>query len=428
MTNDGHPGVSARELRNLSPGRLRSITMVARIAWRDLLIDWRAAICVLMGFVAVIAPLMVLFGLKFGIMNSLRQQMLTDPKVLEIVLRGNHQLDEDWFAMVRAFPETRFIVPKTRSIAATMFVKHKASPVLGRAELAELIPSAEDDPLFPKGLAELQGDEVILSVSLAEMVGVEAGDELSGFVVREIDGRRERQDIKMKVKAVLRADKLRNDTMMVALPLMIAIEDYRDGYAVDDRGWTGGLRLSERTTFASARIYARSMQGLPALVDYLEDEYGLSVASRSADVEAIMGMDESLSLGFWIVAGIGGAGFFFSLAASLWSNVERKRETLGTLMLIGSRKQILLVFPVFQSLLLGGGGICLSLALFLFAKQFIERLFAGVIGVHGRDICTLLPEHVVIFVLATLSFSILASMWATWQISRVGIAQSLRER
>ncbi len=56
-------------------------------------------------------------------------------------------------------------------------------------------------------------------------------------------------------------------------------------------------------------------------------------------------MDKNLSLVFWLIAVIGLVGFAFSLSASLWANVDRKRKELSVLRLVGFRTGDIVWFP-----------------------------------------------------------------------------------
>ncbi len=413
---------------HLRPRRRRVFLLAFRVAVRDLAIDWRNVLCVILGFSAVLTPIMVLFSLKFGIMDTLRRDMLDDPKTLEIVLRGNHQLDLEWFQEISKNPGVKFVVPKTRSIAATINLQNLGGTRVGRAELAELIPTGPGDPLLAKmpGLSEL--DLVVLSAALAADLGVVAGDAVTGFVTRTADGRRERADIELQVAGVLGASSYGRPAVFTPLGLLSAVEDYRDGFAVDRLGWPGKAREAPRTTYASARLYAKDLLSVPALASHLEDVEGIPVASRASDVAGLLGLDRSLTLGFWIIAGMAGGGFFFSLAAALWSNVERKRTALGTLMLIGFSKISLMAIPTIQSIVLGILGVVISMSGYLLAALFIEHLFGTVVGIPGADICQLLPSHIAAMAMMVFVFCVTAAMWATSRIFDVGVANSLRER
>jgi len=404
------------------------MVLAFRVAVRDLAIDWRNAICVILGFSAVLTPIMVLFGLKFGIIDTLRRDMLDDPKTLEIILRGNHQLGLEWFQKISKHPSVKFVMPKTRSIAATINLQNLSRGRVGRAELAELIPTRVGDPLLGEMARFSELDKIAISTTLASNLGVTVGDSILGFVTRTVDGQRERADVEMQIEGVLAASEYGRAAVFAPLSLLSAIEDFRDGYAVDPLGWPGKQREAQRATYASARLYAKDLSNVSILAAHINDVEGIPVASRASDVEGLLGLDRSLSLGFWVVAGLAGGGFFFSLAAALWSNVERKRAALGTLMLIGFSKVSLMTIPIIQSIVFGVISVVISLSGYLMAALFIESLFSDAVGIPGADICRLLSSHVTVMTIMVFIFCAIAAMWATSRIFDVGVANSLRER
>ena len=93
---------------------------VVGLATRDYLHEWQMSVCFMLGLAAVLGPMMVLFGLKFGIVGAMMDQLIEDPGNREIrpVVSGHYE--QTWLENVRAQPEVAFLVPRTRSIAATI--------------------------------------------------------------------------------------------------------------------------------------------------------------------------------------------------------------------------------------------------------------------------------------------------------------------
>lgn len=397
-------------------------------ATRDLFVDWRASLCVILGLAAVLAPLLVLFGLKFGVVEVLRDRLLQDPRVLEVTPLGNHTLERSWYADLRARTDVAFVVPRTRSLAATIFVQPGEADVISAAELAELVPTGQEDPLLAGGAQPGDLSEVVVSRPLADTLAVAAEDTVRAFVTRTLDGQRQRADIQLTIARVLPASAFTRPALFVPVPIMSAVEDYRDGYAVPMFDWPGEARETPREAFASARIYASDLERLPALVDHLEDDLGIPVRSRAADVAGILSLNRSLSLGFWIVAGLGTAGFFLSLSATLWTAIERKRIALGTLSLLGVRRRALVLFPITQAVLIGLAGILCAIVLYGVADAVVERVFAETVRADGGSISRLLPRHFSIAAISTLAFCVLAAGSATLRIARIDPSETMRER
>ncbi|MEE4330351.1 MAG: lipoprotein ABC transporter permease, partial [Wenzhouxiangella sp.] len=129
------------------PRRRGQLALVARLALRDFGHERIMSACFVLALSAVLLPLLVLFGLKFGIIGNLLEPLQEDPRFREIRPVGSGSFDAAWFDAMAAREDVEFIVPKTRSIAATMRLRDADSAV-GRIIPVELIPSADGDPVL----------------------------------------------------------------------------------------------------------------------------------------------------------------------------------------------------------------------------------------------------------------------------------------
>ena len=158
--------------------------LLAELASRDLWHDVRVSLCIVASLVAVIAPLLLLFGLKYGVVSQLNAELLGDPRNFEVRMLSNHDLREDWFARLRAQPGVGFVM-LTRSLNTQADLlrdsQHYAANV-------GLIPSGAGDPLL-SGLAPPSDDQLLLSASAAARLQAQPGDSLRLLVLRKLDGR-----------------------------------------------------------------------------------------------------------------------------------------------------------------------------------------------------------------------------------------------
>lgn len=95
------------------------VKLLCRFVLRDLIYDRKVSFFIVSALVAVIAPLLLLFSLKYGIVSQLQNQLLNDPQNLEIKINGmqsNKTLDQNWFADLRQNERVRFVIPLTRSL------------------------------------------------------------------------------------------------------------------------------------------------------------------------------------------------------------------------------------------------------------------------------------------------------------------------
>ena len=156
---------------------MTQLTNIVRLSFRDYSHEWRMSGCFVLALASVLAPMMILFGLKFGIVSSMVQELVENPDNREIKPIGSGRYDDAWIDAYRERREVEFIVPKTRALAATIQLKSETSK---RILPTELMATAEGDPLL-RGLGGLPRDyyQAVLSRSAANRLKVKAGDTIS---------------------------------------------------------------------------------------------------------------------------------------------------------------------------------------------------------------------------------------------------------
>jgi putative ABC transport system permease protein len=142
---------------------MNTFKTVIHLALRDYLHERLLSACAVMGLAAVLAPLLVLFGVKSGIINTLSDRLIQDPRNREISPVGSGRYSADWFPAMHDRPDVAFVIPQTRSIAASMILynKNSANP---RTVLVSIIPTAKGDPLLEQyGRIVADKKEAVLS-------------------------------------------------------------------------------------------------------------------------------------------------------------------------------------------------------------------------------------------------------------------------
>jgi len=127
---------------------------VARLAFRDYSHEWHISGCFILGLAAVLAPLLVLFGLKYGLVTSMLTALAENPENRELKPLGSGHYTAAWFRGMRARPEVAFVSPRTRTLAATLELSSKTAPVILPAEL---IPIGSARPLARGARTETRG-------------------------------------------------------------------------------------------------------------------------------------------------------------------------------------------------------------------------------------------------------------------------------
>ena len=400
------------------------LRLVVELALRDFLHERVMSACFVLSLSAVLLPLLVLFGLKFGIIGNLLEPLQQDPRYRQILPAGSGSYGPDWFEAMAARSDVAFIVPRTRAIAATMRLRVPDSSA-GRIISTELVPSAPGDPVL-EGLEPPHGyDAVVLSLDAADKLGVAAGESLEGILSRTLGGEQQTVLLPLTVGAVASAAAFARDGMFVSHDLLMAVEDFRDGRAVQTLGWSGAAATDAPRYFAGFRLYARSTEDVAGLRQGLMDQ-GIDVRSRIADIELVQALDRNLGIVFWIIAGIAAVGYGFSLGSSVWANVDRKRREFSVLRLTGFRTRSIVWFPILQAMLTGMLGWLIAAIVFFGVQGGLNALFADNVG-SGESVCRLLPVHFLAALALTLVAASVAAATGGSRLAKLEPSLALRE-
>ncbi|NVZ19088.1 ABC transporter permease family protein [Pseudomonas costantinii] len=391
------------------------IGLVASLAWQDYRNDAWLSACSVLALVAVIAPLLVLFGLKFGLVNSLTERLESDPTTREIIPLGGGRFSSGFIEQLGLRSDVAFAVPRTRQIAATAQV--------GTLTL-EMLPTASGDPLLsglpmPKGL-----DQIVLSHTAAEKLAARPGDWLETSFARQVAGRVEAQRTRLQVLAVLPLEAFARDGLFADLGLLEAAEDYRDGRAVPTLGWDGeAVGVSEQRVYPAFRLYARNLTDVEPLRVYFAGQNVL-VSTQALSIAQVQSLSRNLSIVFWIIAGLALAGAFAAIFAGALAAVARKRRELSVLRLLGFPTGGLLLFVVVQALYSAGIAALLSAGLYGLAEAGLNQLFVQVAGEYASH---LLARHYGLALVAILGVSAVAAACGGWRVARIQASEGIRD-
>ena len=399
--------------------RLKDIVWLAGRDYRN---EWQMSGFFILALAAVLGPMMILFGLKFGIVGSMLDNLIEDPRNREVRPIGSGRYDQAWIEQLRNRPEIDFIVPRTRAIAATIDLDSETSK---RIISVEMIPTGEGDPLLQNRTIPNGPQELVLSNSAAKKLKIDVGDEVDGSLARRYKGRSERVHLKLKVADIADTASFARDGAFVPLSLVEYAEDFRDGRAVPEFDWQGTPASENDRKYPSFRLYTDSIYNVSRISDAL-GRLGIEVSTRAADIEIVRGMDRNLSLVFWLIAVIGLVGFSFSLGASLWANVDRKRKELSVLRLVGFRTAEIVWFPVMQSAFTAILGWLTASLIYMGVSFTINHIFAPQLK-SSEQICNLLPEHFLVALALTLGSAVLAATLAGLRAARIEPSEGLRE-
>jgi putative ABC transport system permease protein len=397
------------------------LLLIVELAYRDYVHDWAAGLFAIVGLAAVLAPLMVLLGLKIGAIGALNERLIADPATRELRVFGQGRFDKAFLAALRDRPETGFVVPATRFLAATADLVGLRS----RAEEIELWPTAASDPFFAAGQTVPQGlFEAALSDSLATRLGLAVGDQLKLVVSRGNGTSFESAEVALRVTARIIPRFVARDVALVPLDLLEAAEDWRTGNSVTELGWQGTPRPARAGTYPSFRLFAKTIDDVAPLRGWLL-AHDLEVSSQLDSIATIRVIDRNLSWLFAVVAGLGACGLVVSLAAAFLTATMRRQRELSTLLVLGFNTVEIASLPLVQAVLTALAGFTLSCALYGAVAGLINSLFAA--AVDGRSPCRLPLNDIAAAGGLTLLIAVGAATLSGFRAASVEPAAGLRE-
>ncbi len=405
--------------------------LVARLALRDLLHERRLALCSMIGLAAVLAPLIVLFGLKHGVVEGLRAEFVENPRARMVVNSANRRFEPAFLAGLAARPDVAFVVPRTRLLNTEGRFERPDRP--GQVERAELLATAPGDPLLPglplPGPSAADPGAVVASAALAARLSLAAGDPVTMRVLRGEAGGREVLSLPLRVSAVAPPAALDRTGAFVSVPVLLLVDDFVDGRA--PAGATlANARDDPARAHAGFRAHARRLEDVVALDRALRAE-GVEVETRAGEVEGLLALDRSLGLLFALLAGLGGLGYLVSLGVGLFAGVERKRRELSLLRLIGLSRRDLVLFPLVQAAIVALAGATLAGVVALAVAALVNGLPlggpAGAGGAGGRPVCVVTATQLLLAGLATLVGALVASGFAGGRAARILPSEGLRD-
>ena len=216
---------------------IKPLQVIPALALANLRYEWIVNLCLVIALAAVIAPLLVLLGLKNGTIETLRYQLVEDPLFRELRPAQTREYPPDWFAEVRQWSEVAFVTPTILPLSSVIQV---SVPEQRGSELFDLIPTAAGDPLLLENQTAIpQANEVVLTSEAAQRLGVVADDMMILTVSRASGGRSEHAQTQVRVSGVLPPRGGQLARVYAPLDLVLDVEAYKEGYGSVQRGWPG---------------------------------------------------------------------------------------------------------------------------------------------------------------------------------------------
>lgn len=409
---------------------IQAARQLLRISLSDLLDEWPVGLAVGLAIAAVLAPLLVINGLRAGVIGEIFERLRADPAMRRISLdaTGATRFDAAWFRDMGNRKDVAFVLPSTRYAAAQVEI----SPADGEEGTLPLrvwlVPTGAGDPVFETESPALDPlKEVKIAYVVAERAKLAIGKYLFIDVERRGDkGRAETAGVRARVVDIA-APARHGGTVVFAHPKLLAdIEAFRDGYATPELGVSVGKPRETRTIYPSFRLYARTIEDVAELATVLRKEQGLSISTQEGPIASAIQLDQNVRAVLDAIMFLGAAGLAGSLCAIQWANALRKRRVVAMLNLIGYGERWVIGFPVLQASMLTLAGVAAATLLAFGAANWINRDFADSFGASGSA-CVITSETLIFGAGAVLLISLLPAIMIGVGFTRVDPSEEIRD-
>lgn len=355
---------------------------IGEFAARDIAHQWRRFGAAILAVASAVAPLLMLLGLKDGVVGALRAELESDPVNLEIRYKGQAVFDADWIEALRALPETGFVIPKNaRFLNSSVRLRNRADRSRDNLDVT-LEPTGAGDPVLGEEAAKASGTAVILSVPALELLGLSVGDAVQAIVERDraADGIGMHR-IELAVAGVVPLQREGRLVAFVDPALTRAVQGFRE---------TGDFDLARAAadvpaTYPSFRLYARDIDAVEPLRDRLVAERR-SVETNAGAIAWVKLLSGALDSLFTILATVLALGGILGVSAAISANVLSQERELALLRVAGYDAKALALFPVAQGIAVVCLGGLVALAVYRLCAPMLDNLLRARLELTGASV------------------------------------------
>lgn len=397
--------------------------MFWKIALRELSFDRMMTWCQIAAVASILAPLLLLFSLRNGILQEIEHRLLNDPQVLSLSLDTSYRLDQSFFTKLAALPEVGFVVPEITALNAIVDLK-----VPGSAAKISVMVTAVGDPIVTGSkipyTTELTDTECFINEGLAKRFGLDVGHKVQILVTRVKNKIHQVSRVEFTIRGIISERFVNDDYVLLNSNVVNALDDYRSGY--EPVIFSDGSRVNTlERYYAKFRLYAKDMQSVIPLYYTLVEQH-FNVRSKVQEIENLQAIDRVLNIVFGVVALVSVIGGAIALGGLMLSSLKAKKRNLVLLRLMGQRPRDTYALVLVEAWLVSLMGFILGLALYLVGSVIFNTYFHSLMV--GMVISELSWWHFAVFLGCTLLLSSLTALWtAKYVLLKVQIADILRE-
>lgn len=407
---------------------MRKIGIALELACRDWLYERSLSLCAVLALASMLGPLLILHGIKNGVIGGMRERLLEDPAVLVITPAGSAPEGGYPASLVTELgnlPGARFAVGRIRDIATDITLKSAE----GQSASIATEPCAPGEPVLEHYRMPEPRDgtipEIILSTPAARQLKAQAGTTLTAALGRRTpEGQLESMTLTLHVAGVLPPEAAGRKMGFLPLSLMEDLQDYRDYIAVPRREYAGRPRAEGERRYASFRLYAQNLDALETLSRELAAQ-GIESRAAVREIAGIRALENAITRVILVISLAAGAGFSAFTISSVQGAVRRKAKMLAMLRLLGFSRLALLAYPLMQTFLTCLGGTALAGGIYLSASWGIDSIFAA--QSQGMAMSHLSCMEYLAAAGLTLIIALAAAIWASMRAASLEPSSILRE-
>lgn len=399
-----------------------------QLAVKDLWHDRKVSLCIIAALMAVIAPLLLLFGLKYGVITQLQYQLEQKPDLLEIKAQSrSNELTQHWIDQTKQRTDVKFAIGLTRSLnaEAPIFKTERAAKADTKSTLyAEIIPTDLHDPVLSHAALSLplNNEQAVMSDSLAKQLNVKANDTIFLRISRTKEDQRQLSYVPLNIIAVLEPQDFNRKAVFVSMPVLLGIEYFIDDIRTEFEPIT---TTPAEHIFSNVRIYANTIDDVLRLSQWLEQQH-ISTTSAQAAIHNTKTINNILTLIFSVIAITALVGSVISLTGSFLANIDRKRQQIATLRLLGFNQQNITLYITFQVFFITTFSYLFGLFFYFIGSSIFNRALGSNAKTNAFS-SYLTPQHLAITFLIISILSLLIALIGAMQTMRIEPAESLRE-
>ena len=193
---------------------------------------------------SIIAPLLILLGLKYGLIKYWTDNLIQDPinrQITPKTLEATTEITKDWISKYASRNDVQFVLPMIRAASSNVGIKIKGE---GRTHLLDVVPTKDGDPLILEngGLIPKDG-EGVLTKSAADRYQIKVGETIKVNISRKLNGKLQKSEQSIKIISVLSVRAGSIAKLYLPEQFVLDIETYKDGRAVPARAWDGVVAM-----------------------------------------------------------------------------------------------------------------------------------------------------------------------------------------